>query len=216
MAEPANDCGTSDRVAALRAASGVDLEEITSIVQSIVNSLEGDLSVKDLQLFRELEAMANEIRMARREIINLSEINDDHIARATDELDAVVSATEDATNNIMEAAEIIESIAGDMKDNNGDRLVDAVTAIYEACSFQDITGQRVGKVVNTLRFIETRITNIVSAMGDQIAEHDQSAPNEARKGEAGKSDERDLLNGPQLGSEGRSKAEIDALLADMD
>lgn len=211
----------SDRVAQSPDATGtaVNREEITSIVQSVVSSLEGDLSVQDLQLYRELESMAHEIRSARRDIVALrpSDINDDHIARATDELDAIVSATENATNNIMGAAETIEEIAGKLKDESGERLVDAVTAIYEACSFQDITGQRVGKVVNALRFIETRITNIVDALGEHFApDSDGSADETAESATKAGSNDSDLLNGPQLGGAGRSQAEIDALLADFD
>ena len=35
-----------------------------------------------------------------------------------------------------------------------------VTRIYEACSFQDITGQRIGKVVTALKAIEGRVQQV--------------------------------------------------------
>ena len=45
------------------------------------------------------------------------------------------------------------------------KLQDAVTRIYEACSFQDITGQRITKVVTTLKVIEEKVAHIISTFG---------------------------------------------------
>ena len=45
------------------------------------------------------------------------------------------------------------------------KLQDAVTQIYEACSFQDITGQRITKVVTTLKAIEGKVAHIISTFG---------------------------------------------------
>ena len=56
------------------------------------------------------------------------------------------------------------------------KLQDATTRIYEACSFQDITGQRITKVVTTLKTIEAKVAQIVATFGsgDRAApiEHD--------------------------------------------
>ena len=45
------------------------------------------------------------------------------------------------------------------------RLQDATTRIYEACGFQDITGQRITKVVATLKAIERKVAQIVATFG---------------------------------------------------
>ena len=93
-----------------------------------------------------------------------------------------------------------------------DGLNDQITAILEACNFQDITGQRITKVVKTVRFIEDRILAMIAIWGAQAFEDlpvrgDEDAEED---GDAEPGDDA-LLQGPQLGNEGITQAEIDAL-----
>lgn len=142
--------------------------------------------------------------------------DDDRLGAASGELDAIVKATEVATNDILAAAEAIElesvNIAGLCSENHEalnatERIVSHVMAILEACNFQDITGQRINKVVQTVGFIETRVASMIEIWGaDTFCE----LPVPEAKAGAGDSDA-DLLNGPQLGNEGISQADIDAL-----
>ncbi len=129
----------------------VDPEEVAAVVHGIVASLQGDLSAADIKLFQELEGLARYIENARQEITALrtDEIRTQHIPTATDELDAIVTATEEATGTILDAAENIESIAGSLDGSPAEELGKIVTNIYEACNFQDVTGQCISKVVNT-------------------------------------------------------------------
>ncbi len=79
------------------------------------------------------------------------------------ELEAVVQATEEAANRIMEAAEAI----GDwLREGKNDPVsmqeVNAkVNAIFEACSFQDVTGQRIRRAIQHLQQVETMLTDIM-------------------------------------------------------
>jgi chemotaxis protein CheZ len=61
------------------------------------------------------------------------------------ELEAVVEATERAANQIMEAAEAIGAwVASGARDPESVTAVaERINSIFEACSFQDLTGQRV-------------------------------------------------------------------------
>ena len=132
---------------------------------------------------------------------------------AGEELAAIVSATEHATNGVLSAAELIERTAVKLKaktdDPEGkadlDGIMDAVVSIFEACNFQDITGQRIGKVVRTLDFIEERVVNMIQTWG---AEAFANLPASV---EVPVADEAKLLNGPQLQGKAISQAEIDAL-----
>ena len=47
-----------------------------------------------------------------------------------------------------------------------DDLDRRATEIYTACSFQDLTAQRIGKIIQTLRYLEGRI-NAMIAIWDQ-------------------------------------------------
>jgi chemotaxis protein CheZ len=93
-------------------------------------------------------------------------------------------------------------------------IMNATTEIYEACGFQDITGQRITKVVKALKDIEEKIDALVEAFGSEIAKYKKSAPEEEPEPEA-VTDE-DLLNGPQLKEKAQTQEEIDVLLASFD
>ncbi|MCB1481834.1 MAG: hypothetical protein KDJ55_07695, partial [Rhodobiaceae bacterium] len=85
------------------------------------------------------------------------EITSRRIPAAGEELEAVVAATEAATHDIMQAAEGLLDACGDAEGAFADMVEGKATAIFEACTFQDITGQRIGKVIKTLKVIEDRL-----------------------------------------------------------
>ncbi len=172
------------------------------------------LSPSDPKVFQELEALVRFIRSAKREIAALcpDEIREKHIREATDALDAIVAHTEEATGAILDAAEKIEKIASALDVDPAMKLAEEVTRIYEACNFQDITGQRIGKVVAALKNIEARIEALTSALGGAAA---VGAGREAPASETAKSD-KDLLHGPQLPANAKTQEEIDALLKSFD
>jgi len=159
-------------------------------------------------LHSELSTLASYIEGMRSELAQLRsiEISHNHIPTATDELDAVVEETAKATGAIMDACEKIEKIAEGVPAPEGPELASVVTTIYEACSFQDITGQRISKVVKTLKNIETKVSEIVSAFGSM------QAPSVA----APAKEDGGLLNGPQLKGPATAQEDIDKLLASFD
>jgi len=79
------------------------------------------------------------------------------------ELEAVVQATEAAANRIMEAAEAIGDWLRDGKHDPAsiDSVNEKVNAIFEACSFQDVTGQRIRRAIQHLQQVETMLTDMV-------------------------------------------------------
>ena len=169
------------------------------------------------RVFLEIEGLARFIEDAKAEIAALrpDEVTEEYLPSAANELDAIVAATAEATNTIMDAAEKIESIMDGVGPEHSKVLEEASTMIYEACSFQDITGQRINKVVKTLEEIETKVSALVNAFGDEIARVKATMPKDKQVEEAVPSDE-DLLQGPQLAGQGVSQDEIDRLLAEFD
>src|SRR5258708_32990095 len=112
-------------------------EVIERVVTEVVSSLSGDITLADLQLYREIEALADYIQTARREIAGLrpNDIREQHIPMATDELDAVVTATADATGIILGAMEDVERLAVGLPADRSERLGEIVIKVYEACGF---------------------------------------------------------------------------------
>jgi len=218
MALSAISADLSTRLDDLRQQHGdsVRIEDIASVVESMMATMKGDLSAADLELYSELEALAQYIHAAKAEIAALrpDEVKDKVLPKASDELDAIVAATEAATNTIMDATEKLEGLMDGVDEDQSMVIMNATTEIYEACGFQDITGQRITKVVKALKDIEEKIDALVEAFGSEIAKYKKSAPEEEPEPEA-VTDE-DLLNGPQLKEKAQTQEEIDALLASFD
>jgi len=174
----------------------------------------GEAQVQVLR--RELQEMSAYIQKTRAEIAAMR-VRDEpdgtggsRISNATGELDAIVSSTERATSDILAAAERIFALASDLPaelEHVGGEISSHATDIMTHCSFQDLTGQRITKVVNTLRYLEQR----VSAMVDIWGVDDQTRPSAA--GTADARPDAHLLNGPARPGEGRTQDEIDQLLA---
>jgi chemotaxis protein CheZ len=78
------------------------------------------------------------------------------------ELEAVVQATEAAANQIMEAAEAIGDWVREGKNDAASiqAVNDKVAVIFEACSFQDVTGQRIRRAIQHLQQVETMLTDM--------------------------------------------------------
>jgi chemotaxis protein CheZ len=198
----------------------VETSEVASIVETILESLSGDMSVADLKLYRELEHLAGYIHRAKREIAELQphEIRERHIPAATDELDAVVDATAAATGRILDEAESIEKLKAGLPPETANLIAGAVARIYEACSFQDITGQRINKVVKTLKYIESKVDALLTAfdsgVGGEAAPASPSSSSSAAAQMVAPQDE--FISGPQLPDNANNQAEIDAILASLD
>jgi chemotaxis protein CheZ len=190
-------------------------DEINAIVRDVVSSITGDVSVSDLKFYAELEELATYIRHAKEEIAEIKpkEISANHSPHATDELDAVVGATEEATNKIMDVCDTIGSIASGCTPEVSDQLVNCTTRIFEACNFQDITGQRITKVVQTLKYIDTKVEALLKALGEEIHREGGDRGQQVMTSEA--EFEKSLLNGPQLPDKAIDQDAIDKLMSDF-
>ena len=198
----------SVRLAELRGRyPAADPAMVAEVVRAVLASMQGDLTPKEAVLLAGVEDLARTIANAKDEIaaVGVDEITDNHIPSATDELDAIVQHTASATDQILETCETLDRVAGALDGELAASLQDATTRIYEACSFQDITGQRITKVVATLKTIEAKVAHIVAVVGGAGAE--ASAP---------VSEEAALLNGPQLPANAMDQSDIDRLLASFD
>ena len=114
---------------------------VQEVVTAVLTTMSGDLNSTETSLLGEVEALGRTIAAAKQEIaaLRVDDIRDRDIPSATDELDAIVEHTAVATNAILESCELLESLGADVTGESAGRLQDAVTKIYEACSFQDIT-----------------------------------------------------------------------------
>jgi len=148
--------------------------------------------------------------------LHVTGFHGENASRMTHELDAVVSGTEQATQSILSMVEEIDQIASNLIEtapNEAEREVgrniqERVVKVFEACNFQDITGQRISKVVNSWKFIESHVDSMMEIWGgiDAFKEFIPEAPAEPQGDDA-------LLNGPKLEEDAGhvSQDDIDAL-----
>ncbi len=163
----------------------------------------------------ELTGLLRYIHKVRGEIAAINNPADEqhHFESMGEQLDAIVKATEQATDRIMEAVERNTEMVENIRNNPSvdevgkllDKIIDNNNEVFEACSFQDITGQRVNKVVKSITYVEDRVNSLVDIWGKE--ELDKVVVEVQEKTE----DEK-LLDGPQLeGGAGLSQDEVDAL-----
>jgi chemotaxis protein CheZ len=194
-----------------------EIEEIRKSIETItqpggVAPEEGPRAGSDgaAAIRHELKRLRDAIEDTKKEIaaIRHPAAKSDPILTATDQLDAVVEATEGATNTILETVEKIDELTQRARHSTSEKhtsellgeVSDMVATIFEACNFQDITGQRITKVVNTMKFIEERMNTIVGIWGTE-AFGDIQVPEV----------EEPALDGPQRGDGGISQDDIDKL-----
>jgi len=166
----------------------------------------------------ELDLIHDAINRTKREIATLhgKSFDGQEMAKVNGELGAVVGGTEQATQQILEATEAIDqaatalskNISPDQQKLLSEDIQERVVSIFEACNFQDLTGQRISKVMTTMKFIENRITAMMDIWGgvDEIKAHAPAKVDD-------RSEDDKLLNGPKLeGDVGHaSQDDIDAL-----
>ncbi|SNY94303.1 Chemotaxis phosphatase, CheZ [Cohaesibacter sp. ES.047] len=165
----------------------------------------------------DLADMAAAIEKTKKEIAQIKHEDNDgaeRFERASSELDAIVSQTETATSDILGAAEKIQEFAWTFREQGVeeakcDALDMEATNIYMACSFQDLTGQRIRKIVDAMRYVESRINSMVDIWGfeakDVDIDHSHAKAHDTRP-------DRHLLNGPALAGEGVEQDDVDALM----
>ncbi len=201
-----------DRIAAYlkkKLGADVSLADVVALAEITAQSLQSVFETLDSEVHRELRDIADYVARMKVEIAGLhfNELKQTRIPAAGQELDAIVKATEAASNTIMECAEAV--LAADARDPAFKAMVEEkMLIVFEACSFQDITGQRVAKVVETLKHIEARVARFSDALRTRDA---AGFVSEAERASAERK-ERLLLNGPALDPHDRQR-EVDRLLA---
>ncbi|TWB21884.1 chemotaxis protein CheZ [Nitrospirillum amazonense] len=197
----------------------LDTTEVMEAIQHLGQKLDRFLNTDHTQIEAihvEIADIAGRIKATKLEMAALRHplAKDDTFMEASQQLTAVVASTEAATNSIIQAAEEIDDIANEVRSQlpegyQNSRLKDlneVTLRIFEACNFQDLTGQRITKVVQALSFIEERIEAMMSVWNTKEFETMPLPPS------IHKHDEGLELHGPvKDGGHTISQADIDAL-----
>jgi chemotaxis protein CheZ len=176
-----------------------------------LGELGGRHDVTGDELGRELAFVQDAIARNRRELASLiGDSKERRMARAAGELGAAVTGMEKATQKILHEAEGVDECARalastlktDYERGLAQDIQDHTVQIYEACNFQDLAGQRIGTVIETLNLVEEQLSAMLARCNGRAAE----APVKAAVGGG-------LINGPKLdGDSGHaSQGDVDAI-----
>lgn len=172
----------------------------------------------DTRLQHEILNLAQYIKRFQTEIARLNKGDpDSNFKSMSDHLDAIIEHTDEATHTILQNLEGITDVVGRIQDSEEeadtgalcDSVMEKATSAMEACTFQDITGQRVTKIIRSMQFVEERVNSMIELIGRAGVEETASALPE----EETLSEEEKLLNGPQLPGNAVSQDDIDKLFA---
>jgi chemotaxis protein CheZ len=207
-----------DATAAIEALRG-DIKDLSAKIDGMATTAIQQVDRVEIDRIRnEVHGIAARIEQTKREIGALKHplAHEDKLASASMELSSVVSQTEEATSRIFDGVEKIEEIAREVRTMALDdyaqsrvaEISDMCTAIVEACSFQDLTGQRINKVVRTLAFIEERVQKMMDIWGPGEIERMPVVDGDGLhiKDVGGV-----VLHGPQAPETTNSQADIDKL-----
>lgn len=199
----------------------VDNSEVLSAIANLSSKFDRFINTDQAEIEKiqlEIFDISGRIKATKAEMAALRHplANEDKFQQASEELSQVVSATEGATNTIMAAAEEIEEVIGELKaqlpegyqSSRVNDISEMIVRIYEACNFQDLTGQRITKVVRALSFIEERVEAMMGVWNKREFELMPLPPGLAKK------DGELELHGPNEKNMEKgmiSQAEIDAL-----
>lgn len=163
-------------VEAAPAQPSFDPTPILEAIRNLESKIERVLDIDHRQIDSiqvDLADISGRIRTTKAEIAQLRHphAHEDKLTLASEELSAVVTQTEVATNRIMACAEHLDEIVGELRSRSMDvyegrrlqEMAELLPQIFEACAFQDITGQRIAKVVRALNFIEERVEAMMNA-----------------------------------------------------
>ncbi len=195
------------------------LGAIDKLEKTLVKERAPGMAVERLKM--DLADIAHSIEKTKEEIAQIKHEDDvgtERFVRASSELDAIVSQTESATGEILGAAEKIQEYAWTLREQGADEghcdsLDEQATNIYMACSFQDLTGQRIQKIVDAMRYVEKRVNAMIEIWGLEEGEVNVEA------GGVREDDQRPdahLLNGPALDGEGVDQSDVDNLFGSVD
>jgi len=188
--------------------SPIPLREVIAMAEKVTTALKPLVRSLDKSMYRELKEMLNSIEELRGDIskVDPDDIFSRRIPEMGRELSAIVSATEVATNSIMNIAEqVIDADKSDPQ-TYSEFVEQHMMAIFEACTFQDLTGQRVTRVIQTIEVIEERIGVLC-----RMIENNQITPNAPKESDTERRNRARLVKGPANEGEGINQDAVDAM-----
>ncbi len=167
-------------------------------IEAIISTINECIKASDNDIYAGIKGIGDRIQQTKQDI--RPEAKPGVVQEATVELSEVVKSTEDATNKILDCADRIRAVISGVADKKiQDDVFKEISSVMEACSFQDLTGQRIKKVTSTLQYVEETVGSLLNCMSvnKKISKDVRADAN--------------LMSGPQLQSNTPSQDDVDNL-----
>ena len=144
-----------------------DTDKVLSAIEGVKSYISREHEPSDvIQMRLNIVDMTQKIEQIKTEVANTDQ-SSPNISDAQGELNVVLDETETATSTILTSAEQIQGLGWEIRERGGsdtecDKIDELATEIYMACSFQDLTGQRLRKVFSLIEVLETSLNSMVS------------------------------------------------------
>ena len=180
----------------------------SNIAAEVAKKLINELSNKDSGFLKELKNIVHSIDSAKDEIASIrpKELAEQELPDAANSLDVIIQTSEEACENILGCAEELMEISSYVPSKLQEKLMEISTKLFESSNFDDLNGQRVRKVIKTLRTIKDRLKTLLESYGES---YEKVAPDTS---EGPKTKDEELMNGPQDKEKAATQAEIDDIL----
>lgn len=174
------------------------VKEMMTVLRDILGDDDG-AHTTTAEIYSEVGQLAIFLNGARKELANIGGVEaGDKMTEASAHLTEAVEMAEKSTNIIMAAAEKIQEVTAGTP--AADEVSKLTTEIFEACNFQDITGQRIYKVRDVLKKLEQIVLRLIMVFGSSVDMQQEVNP------------EKDLMSGPALKGEGLEQGGVDDIL----
>lgn len=160
------DSGTGDDIrAAIRAEIGPMVDGLRTFVDRRIAELSAEVHATVQMVDYSETNLSGQLARIHDQVATMVAMPAAATRNSGIELEAVVQATEAAANTIMEAAEAISDWLHDGKRDaeSLEAVAARVNTIFEACTFQDVTGQRIRRAIQHLQQVETMLDEMVPA-----------------------------------------------------
>lgn len=182
----------------------IDINNIDDIIRQFLNVINPYLANNEKQaIYNQIEMILAQFVSLKRDISNISDeiLDDNFIPDIAMNLRSVVIQTEKSVTGILDVSDEISALSSKIEDASiREELLIKSTKILELCNFQDLTGQRIQKIVHHLTEIESIMYKMLHALRPDMKLRSRH-----------KSQQEKLLNGPQKEEHTPSQNDIDCL-----
>lgn len=182
----------------------IDMNNLDDIIKQFLDILSPHIVNKEKQdIYHQIELISAKFLSLKKDISNISNEILDHnfIPNINMELRSVVTQTEKSVTGILDVSDEISELASKVTDPQiKTELMIKATRILELSNFQDLTGQRIQKIIHHLSEIESIMFKMLHAL----------RPEAKLRTKVLSADEL-LVNGPQGDDNTPSQDDIDAL-----